>query len=172
MIKIQIKNNELSIEDEERNIFNWRHRAFFNISLGFDITEKNDRYFYSDTNEFQDIIREVISYLKEEKIDFTTDQQVSNLISNIQDQDTEFVEVRENLNKKIPISQSISFQRKLKSYQIKGVEYFLQIKHGANFSVPGSGKTTMVYAYFDKLKEEGIVNKIFVVGPFSSFSPW
>jgi hypothetical protein len=30
----------------------------------------------------------------------------------------------------------------------------------------------MVYAYFDELKRQGIVEKIFVVGPFSSFSPW
>jgi SNF2 family DNA or RNA helicase len=30
----------------------------------------------------------------------------------------------------------------------------------------------MVYAYFNELKRQGIIEKIFVVGPFSSFSPW
>ena len=110
--------------------------------------------------------------MKEEDVAFTTDQQVADLITNIQNQESEFDEAKGNLIKKPYLSKSISLQRELKSYQVKGLSHFLQVKHGANFSVPGSGKTTMVYAYFDKLKQQKIVDKIFVVGPFSSFSPW
>ena len=172
MINILIKNNDLIIEDKMKDIFNWKHRAFFNISLGFEVDEDNDRYFYTDKNEFQDAVKEIVSYLNEEQVEFTSDTQVAELITNIKNQETEFGEAKENLNKKISVSKSISLQRELKPYQEKGLTHFLQVKHGANFSVPGSGKTTMVYAYFDKLKEEGIVEKIFVVGPFSSFSPW
>ena len=172
MIKLQIINSDLIIEDDTKSIFNWNHRAFFNISLGFEVDEENNRYFYINPNEFQDAIKEVIGYLKEQKIEFTTDQQVSDLISNIQNQDAEFLQVKKVSKTKITTSQPFSPKRELKSYQIKGLEHFLQVKHGANFSVPGSGKTTMVYAYFDKLKREGLVDKIFVIGPFSSFSPW
>ncbi len=172
MIKIEIKNNDLTVEDKTKSIFTWNHRTFFNISLGFEVDEENNCYVYANKNEFEGVIKDVTSYLKDEKIEFITDQQVSDLILNIQNQDAEFGEVKKSLNKKISIPQSTSFHRKLKPYQIKGLEHFLQIKHGANFSVPGSGKTTMVYAYFDRLKQEGIVDKIFVVGPFSSFSPW
>jgi nucleoside-triphosphatase THEP1 len=32
------------------------------------------------------------------------------------------------------------------------------------FPVPGSGKTTMVYAYYDELKRQGIIEKIFICG--------
>ena len=172
MINILIRNNDLIIEDKTKDIFNWKYRAFFNISLGFEVDEDNDCYFYSDKNEFQDAVKEIVSYLNEEKVEFTSDEQVAELITNIKNQESEFGEAKENLNKKISVSKSISLQRELKPYQEKGVTHFLQVKHGANFSVPGSGKTTMAYAYFDKLKEEGIVEKIFVVGPFSSFSPW
>ncbi|MGC2236777.1 MAG: DEAD/DEAH box helicase [Pyrinomonadaceae bacterium] len=172
MINIQVKNGDLVIEDKTEDIFDWRHRVFFNISLGFKVDEENTRYYYSDNNEFLDIIKEVIDYLDEEKIEFEADKTVLELISHIKNQDLEFEEVTRPLEISVPISQPISLQRELKPYQLKGLEHFLQIKHGANFSVPGSGKTTMVYAYFDKIKQEGIVDKIFVVGPFSSFAPW
>lgn len=172
MINILIRNNDLVIEDKTKDIFNWKHRTFFNISLGFDVDEENNCYFYSDIIYFQDAVKEIVGYLKEEEVEFTTDQQVATLITNIQNQESEFGEAKENLIKSIPISKSISLKRELKPYQEKALSHFLQVKHGANFSVPGSGKTTMVYSYFDKLKHGGIVDKIFVVGPFSSFSPW
>ena len=172
MINILIRKNDLVIEDKTKEIFNWKHRAFFNISMGFEVDEENDCYFYSEANEFQDAVKEIVSYLKEEEVEFTANQQVAKFITDIQNQESEFGEAKENLNKTISVSKSISLQRELKPYQEKGLTHFLQVKHGANFSVPGSGKTTMVYAYFDKLKQEGIVDKIFVVGPFSSFSPW
>lgn len=172
MINILVRNNDLIIEDKTKEIFNWKHRAFFNISLGFEVDEDNGCYFYSDKNEFQDAVKEILSYLNEEKVEFTSDSYVAEIISNISNQETEFHEAKENVNKRNFFSKSISLQRELKPYQEKGLIHFLKVKHGANFSVPGSGKTTMVYAYFEKLKEEGIVDKIFVVGPFSSFSPW
>ncbi|HEY5406288.1 MAG TPA: DEAD/DEAH box helicase [Ginsengibacter sp.] len=172
MIKLLIRNNDLIVEDESKEIFNWKHRAFFNVSLEFEADELNSCYFYSEKNEFQNVVKEIIAYLKEEEVKFSADKQVEELISKIQNQEKEFDEAKENLNKKIIVQQSSSFKRELKPYQIKGLEHFLKIKHGANFSVPGSGKTTMVYAYFDELRRQGIVEKIFVVGPFSSFSPW
>lgn len=172
MIKLEIRNGDLFIEDDSKEIFNWQNRAFFNIALEFDLEEENNHYFFADKNKFQDSIRDIVSYLKENEIAFTADSQVQQLISNIQQQEAEFSQAKENLNSNISLQKSTTFQRELKPYQVKGVEHFLKIKHGANFSVPGSGKTTMVYAYYDELKRQGIVNKIFVTGPFSSFSPW
>ena len=147
MIKIVIKKNDLVIVDNTKDIFNWKHRAFFNISMGFEVDEDNDCYFYSDVNEFQDAVKEIVSYLKEEEVEFTTDEQVAEFIKNIQIQESEFGEAKENLNKVISFSKSISLQRELKPYQEIGLTHFLQVKHGANFSVPGSGKTTMVYVH-------------------------
>lgn len=172
MINIFIEDNILIVEDKTKNIFNWQHRAFFNISLGLEVDEDHECYRYSEKNEFQNLIKEIVSYLKEENVEFVTDTKVSDFISNIENQESEFEQAKDNLSKKIIVSKSISLQRELKSYQETGLSHFLQVKHGANFSVPGSGKTTMVYAYFDRLKQQKIVDKIFVVGPFSSFSPW
>ena len=156
----------------QKNIFKWQHRAFFNISLGFELNEESYCYISSEKNQFQDAIKEIRGYLNDEGIEYTTDKQVDEFITRILNQEREFSEVKENLNKKIVLKKSSLFKRKLKTYQENGIEHFLKVKHGANFSVPGSGKTTMVYAYYDELKKQGIVEKIFVVGPFSSFSPW
>jgi len=62
--------------------------------------------------------------------------------------------------------------RKLKNHQIKAAYHLYSIKNGANFSVPGSGKTTVILSVYEKLKLEGKVNVLFVVGPPSSFQPW
>ena len=62
--------------------------------------------------------------------------------------------------------------RKLKDHQEKAAYHFYSLGNGANFSVPGAGKTTVVLTVYEKLKLEGKVNKIFVVGPAACFGPW
>lgn len=65
-----------------------------------------------------------------------------------------------------------TFKRKLLDFQKQSVEHLLAVNNGANFSVPGSGKTTMTYAAISKWLEDGIVEKIMVIGPIASFVPW
>lgn len=62
--------------------------------------------------------------------------------------------------------------RKLRDHQIKSAYHLFLLKNGANFSVPGSGKTSVVLAVYEKLKSEGLVNTLFVIGPPSCFGPW
>ncbi|MCE9653239.1 MAG: DEAD/DEAH box helicase [Nitrosarchaeum sp.] len=66
----------------------------------------------------------------------------------------------------------LNFKRKLLPFQKESVEHLLAVNNGANFSVPGSGKTTMTYAAVSKWLEDGIVEKIMVIGPTASFVPW
>ncbi|MEP1779740.1 DEAD/DEAH box helicase [Reichenbachiella sp.] len=62
--------------------------------------------------------------------------------------------------------------RRLKSHQVKAAYHLYSVRNGANFSVPGSGKTSVVLAVYEKLRIEGLCNMIFVAGPPSSFQPW
>lgn len=62
--------------------------------------------------------------------------------------------------------------RDLRDHQLKSAFHLYQIEKGANYSVPGSGKTTVVLSVFEKLRKEEKVNRVFVVGPPSSFEPW
>ncbi len=62
--------------------------------------------------------------------------------------------------------------RPLKNHQLKAAYHLYLVGNGANFSVPGSGKTSVVLSVYEKLKAEGKVNTLFVVGPVSCFGPW
>lgn len=73
-----------------------------------------------------------------------------------------FVESVENLNLK----------RKLETHQLKSLHHLYSSSSAAVFSVPGSGKTSVVLAYYEKLKLEGKVDHIFIVGPVNSFVSW
>lgn len=73
-----------------------------------------------------------------------------------------FVESLENLNLK----------RKLEIHQLKSLYHLYSCSSAAVFSVPGSGKTSVVLAYYEKLKLEGKVDHIFIVGPVNSFVSW
>lgn len=62
--------------------------------------------------------------------------------------------------------------RRLKQHQCKAALHLLSVQNGANFSVPGSGKTAVVLAVFHKLRILGEVDALFVVGPPACFRPW
>jgi len=62
--------------------------------------------------------------------------------------------------------------RRLKEHQCKAALHLLAVRDGANFSVPGSGKTAVVLATFQFLRERGEVDALFVVGPPACFGPW
>lgn len=65
-----------------------------------------------------------------------------------------------------------SFSRELKPFQIASVAHLVELINAANFSVPGSGKTTMVLAAYSNLKERNEISKLVVICPRSAFEPW
>ncbi|WP_281234842.1 DEAD/DEAH box helicase [Flavobacterium gelatinilyticum] len=67
---------------------------------------------------------------------------------------------------------SETLPRKLKPHQLKSAFHFYTLKNGANFSVPGSGKTSTILSVYEKLRLEGKCNLLFIVGPPSCFQPW
>jgi SNF2 family DNA or RNA helicase len=67
---------------------------------------------------------------------------------------------------------SPDFIRKLQNSQKISVNHLLNISNGANFSVPGSGKTTISYAVISKWIQDKVIDKILVIGPISAFRPW
>lgn len=63
-------------------------------------------------------------------------------------------------------------RRELRPFQERDLERLSRLRHGANFSVPGAGKTTVSYALHAMAQSTGIVTKLLVVGPLSAFSAW
>lgn len=63
-------------------------------------------------------------------------------------------------------------KRKLMSFQRRDLRVLLGISHGANFSVPGAGKTTVAYATYELERVRGRVDRLLVVAPLSAFEAW
>lgn len=177
MVKLSLKNNNLIVEGSATDrVFQWEHRIFFTALAGYQLDELNHRYLFSDRNRLINTIRETVAYLREERINFDTDEEVSKVLQRARIEQIEYEEARKDVfritdsEKLLGLSQRIV--RPLLPHQLRGLEHLLSVKHGANFSVPGSGKTTVVYAAFENLRREGVVDKLLVIGPRSCFFPW
>lgn len=64
------------------------------------------------------------------------------------------------------------FIRPLKPFQLRNVAKILHLPHGADFSVPGAGKTTVGLANFALSKHRGVIRKLLVIAPISAFDAW
>jgi SNF2 family DNA or RNA helicase len=151
--------------------------------LGFTREPHNNWYKLSSTN-LEHLLPKLLKYLDKEGIKYSVTPACQKYFSAIKKKhenfeiirsickeykdgrfDTDkFGEFAEFINKNI--------RRKLKSHQIKASYHLYLLGNGANFSVPGSGKTTVVLTAYEKLKCEGKVNLLFIVGPPSCFGPW
>ena len=80
-------------------------------------------------------------------------------------------EIYEQFNQyKTIIDQEMS--RKLREKQAWDSFYMYVMRKAANFSVPGSGKTSSVLGVYAYLNNKNLVDKIVVIGPKNSFGSW
>ena len=56
--------------------------------------------------------------------------------------------------------------------QLEDVAKLIALPQGANFSVPGAGKTTTTYAVYETLRAREAVEQMLVVSPNSAFEAW
>ena len=64
------------------------------------------------------------------------------------------------------------FKRTLKSFQLDNLCRIASLPHGADFSVPGAGKTTVALANFALQRHRNIVQRMLVVAPLAAFAAW
>lgn len=130
------------------------------------------------------ILEKVINYLDEEEIQHDVTENAKKLISNSRKLYSK-LEFTRLVGQKIKLGDNVrgSFHqfvtkikkdlpRKLMEHQLKAAYHLYKVGNGANFSVPGSGKTAVVLSVYNKLRLEGKVNTLLVVGPTSCFAPW
>ncbi|MEU3502137.1 DEAD/DEAH box helicase [Streptomyces hundungensis] len=60
----------------------------------------------------------------------------------------------------------------LTPFQCRDIAYLLSMRHSANFSVPGAGKTRVALAVYAALRERGEVSRVLVVSPKSAYEAW
>lgn len=135
-------------------------------------------------NHSDNILPKLINYFKKNSIEFDLSPSCGKLLNEVHEKSNNFqsllqtaMDFKDGKFDKNEFKKYLDFlrknvQRKLKPHQIKASFHLSLIKNGANFSVPGSGKTTVVLSAYEKLRSEGKVNTLFVVGPTACFGPW
>lgn len=127
----------------------------------------------------------LIEFLKRNKIEYSVDLFLASFLnkyfSKIQDfshHAAKALEIKNNLNDAakgyVEFISSIrkKIERSLYEHQLKAAYHMAYSLNSCNFSVPGSGKTTIVYAAYTYLKNLGKVEKLLIVGPLSSSIAW
>jgi len=72
----------------------------------------------------------------------------------------------------VRVAASGRFTRELTGGQVTNLQRLLALAHGANFSVPGAGKTSTALALYEVLRHEGDVDCLIVVAPKNAFVAW
>lgn len=126
----------------------------------------------------------VLDYFNNEGVKYVVSSELQQLLQEYEDAKGELTKAKlagdEFKQNKFSVSQHREFieyvksnlKRKLKSHQLKSASHLLHVRNGANFSVPGSGKTTVILAVYAYLKAMNTIDTLFVIGPPSCFGPW
>ncbi len=177
---IDIKGYKLYIKELSDNL-KPRHRSQLN-DWGFK-KKHDDKSLYLDGN-IESTFSKVIRYFEKVKLAYNLSETGQELLEKVTKASSRFQELKEkgrNLKDgffdKKDFAKHLAFlkanvPRKLKGHQLKASYHLWLVENGANFSVPGAGKTTVVLSVYERLRLAGKVNAIFVVGPPACFGPW
>jgi hypothetical protein len=102
------------------------------------------------------------------------DAELEKTLKGLQDEEELAAAIRSGSTKspKLDSLSKYGVNRRLLRHQLSGLLHALSVRHGANFSVPGSGKTATALAVYAVLLNQSVVDRMLVVGPASSFDPW
>lgn len=167
----------IKLVDPNDILDNWQNRLVIFSVLGFQRQRELHIYRFGEPTQTQQTLSDLLEFLDENEYEYELDQEIQKILHRIV---LEREQYQDAINRVKPDATDTIIEfgdpprmiRTLKPYQVKCVNHFLSVRHGANFSVPGSGKTTMMYGAYDILKSLEIVDKILVVGPISSFMAW
>ena len=145
---------------------------------------KNNRKEYKLSKDIKSTIPKLIQYLEKKEISYSYTVRFEELLTNVQALQQDYESIfnkgrsykdgsfnKEDYQKHLDILGK-HVPRELRGHQKKASYHLWLLKNAANFSVPGSGKTTVVLSVYERLRIENKVNKLFVIGPPAAFGPW
>ena len=186
-LTLQFENNNLVLVSSSM-ISNLKRNRVYKLKLkryvSRDKTEENKLFFRKEIGyiKYKKIIEIIENYSSKNNIDFHVSKEVEEYIQKreiyinersrvglgIKSQTEEILE-KYNSYRAVIDSQMV---RKLREKQAWDSFFMFAMRKSANFSVPGSGKTSSVYGVFSFLSYKGLVDKIVMIGPRSSFISW
>jgi SNF2 family DNA or RNA helicase len=172
--KVSVSLKDLKSSDIDRQT-NW----FFKL-VGAEFNESTNSFIFEkppSMTTLYKILMDTKKFFEDKGWNLTFDKESENLLSRHTRDSLDLDRAKEigtNIKEshRIDLVLPASFRRTLFDYQKKSVKHLTEIGNAANFSVPGSGKTTISYAAYSILKNKGIVDKILVMAPRAAFVPW
>lgn len=189
-IDIDVSHNEIylsgDINDLKRNRFAWRYTKGYLHP----VEEKERIIIPIQDEEPVDVLIKVTDMLK--KYGFSEEQASTSekILIDFREEEHKFAEFSEkalhirnsecDVNEFAAFSDAIALNlpnRSLYPLQLLSAYHLAFSQNACNFSVPGAGKTSIVYgayAYLRSLPQQHskYVNQLLIVGPLSSFGPW
>ncbi len=151
-----------------------KNKVYLLLTSTSSIVTIKDNSLFLPWFQFKDEIAN-INYLKKREIfEIKLDDFALSLIQ-------EFLDDKKHINTKILNFENTNiekelieagFKRELTDEQKRDLKKLLYMKHGANFSVPGAGKTTTLLALNTLYSKKKITDKLFVVSPINAFISW
>ncbi|MDG6998072.1 MAG: DEAD/DEAH box helicase [Nitrososphaerota archaeon] len=161
--------------EEPGSLKGGRFGLLLELVLGYELTTNNSAAKKIDGSLGRELIT-LTKYLREGRIPLSLDEQskleMSHYANYVRQFETALVLGKELRKEVQDFHPAGKFTRPLMSFQLAGAKHIYSIPFAANFSVPGSGKTTMVLAAYSKLREENEITKLIVLCPRSAFDPW
>jgi SNF2 family DNA or RNA helicase len=181
MILVDVNEKEISINLQETTLkaYQLSQLQFWNFS-----NKDSNNILKVQTDSIGLLISKVLGYFEEEKIACELSEhcqsfveirkQIIDKLISVKEVCSSFKEgnfVREEFDRFAEFVKN-NVRRKLRDHQLKAAYHLYISENAANFSVPGSGKTSVVITVYEKLRLIGKVNLILVIGPPSCFGPW
>lgn len=151
-------------------IKNENNIMFFRDDLNYILMEKIISYFdnSSSYNNYKfNVSKKLRNYINSRNLQIDKRKELGKLIKNkdslVLNDFTKFSNIVNN-----------EMERELRSQQMWDAFFIKEMKKSANYSVPGAGKTSIVYGAFSYLNSTFInkVKRIIMIGPKNSFKSW
>lgn len=133
----------------------------------------------------KEILSKVIEFLDSKNCEFTYDDSLNEIFNKTVYEQKRFDEFSKNaltIKNNLDLDSdgymgfinqlSNKMSRRLYDFQLRAAYHMAFSVNSCNFSVPGAGKTSVVYGAYTYLKEKKVVDKLLIIGPLSSFGPW
>lgn len=179
MLELDFRGGYFSLLDHSgaSPVLTGRRRIFFAFQLTASPTENEDGWIIPPRDNVFDTFLDITSYLNSQRFEFQLLEGAEQIREQINAQQEIYQNARAHALTIKETNESLSFHppnfiRPLQFHQMLACRHLLGAAHGANFSVPGSGKTAVAYGAYDTLREEGIVDGLLVIGPPSCFMAW
>ena len=174
---LEYKDKKFSLITEEKLPTTTKLQIKF---FGFNPKDESNFNFESKKNDIN--IEELIKFFKDNSYSYTLCDNTQKILNDKSEKDISFKEkikkleeIRDNPNNEnfLNFYKKIDFlQRELKDHQKKSLFHLFNSDCAANFSVPGSGKTSVVLAFYEYLKLQNKIDSIFLIGPKNCYLSW